>query len=149
MTVFLESKIKISSIIENLDPSGLVEGEAEKNESEYDGYFKYSDGEVAITYSESGESGEVSSEITYADGVAVVKRHGAIESELRFELGVPHSSVYSIPPYKFDATVTTRKIRAELDERGGRLELYYNMKIGGAEKSARMKIWILTNSSQS
>lgn len=149
MTVIKEAKIKISSVIENLDASGLVEGDAEKNESLYDGYFKYSDGECVVTYSESGESGEVTSEIRYADESAVVKRCGAIESELHFKVGVPHVSKYSVPPYTFDATVTTRKIRAEINERGGRIELYYNMKIGGADKAARMKIWILANSSQS
>ena len=145
MTVFKEAKIKILSVIENLDSSGLTDGEAEKNEAEYDGYFKYSDGDVVLTYSESGESGEVNSEVEYTGGVLFVRRRGAIESELRFEKNVPHSSVYSVPPYKFDAVVETRKIRAELMENGGKIELYYNMKIGGAEKSARMKIWISTN----
>lgn len=144
MTVINEVKIKIESVIENLDASGFPEGDAERSISECEGFLRYCDGEAVITYSESGEGGSVSSEIKYRDKEASVKRTGAIESELYFKEGVTHSSLYSIPPYKFDASVTTRKIRASLTEFGGTLDLFYNMKIGGAEKSARMKIWIQT-----
>ena len=147
MTVINEVKIKIESVIENLDSAGLPDGESERSISECDGFLRYSDGEAVITYSESGEGGSVTSEIRYKDGEATVKRTGAIESELCFKEGVTHHSLYSVVPYKFDAEVYTRKIRASLDERGGTLDLFYNMKIGGAEKSARMKIWIQTISS--
>ena len=147
MTVINGVKIKIESSIENLDASGLPEGEIERNVSECDGFLRYSDGEAEITYSESGESGNVSSEIRYKDGEVTVKRTGAIESELRFKEGEIHNSLYSVVPYQFDAQVYTRKIRASLNESGGTLDLFYNMKIGGAEKSARMKIWIQTISS--
>ena len=147
VTVINEVKIKIESVIENLDSAGLPDGEAERSVSECDGFLRYSDGESVITYSESGEGGSVSSEIRYKDGEATVKRTGAIESELRFKEGMTHHSLYSVVPYKFDAEVYTRKIRASLGECGGTLDLFYNMKIGGAEKSARMKIWIQTISS--
>ncbi len=149
MTVINEVKIKIESVIENLDSSGLAEGDAERTVSECEGFLRYSDGEAVITYSESGEGGSVTSEIKYKDGEASVKRSGAIESEMLFKEGLTHDSIYCVTPYKFDASVTTRKIRAEINECGGRLDLFYNMKIGGAEKSARMKIWIQTISKRS
>ena len=136
---------KIESVIENLNSSGLVDGEAERNVNECEGFLRYSDGEAVITYSESGESGSVTSEIKYKDGEATVKRSGAIDSELYFKEGVTHRSIYSVVPYKFDAEVHTRRIRASLGECGGTLDLFYNMKIGGADKSARMKIWIQAN----
>ena len=149
MTVINEALIKIESFIENLDSSGLADGEVEKSTSECSGFLRYSDGEAVLTYAESGESGNVTSEITYKDGVAIVKRTGAIESEIHFSEGVTHNSLYSVVPYKFDMEVTTRKIRASINECGGTLDLFYNMKIGGAEKSARMKIWIQTISRKS
>ena len=149
VTVINEVKIKIESVIENLDSAGLADGETERTISECDGFLRFSDGESVITYSESGESGSVSSEIRYKDGEATVKRSGAIESEILFKEGLTHDSIYCVTPYKFDASVTTKKIRAQLDECGGRLDLFYNMKIGGAEKSARMKIWIQTISKKS
>ena len=149
MTVIKEAKITIESVIENLDSAGLADGDAERNTTECEGFLRFSDEGAEITYTESGESGVLSSEIKYKDGEAVVKRTGAIESEIIFKEGLLHNSIYCVPPYKFDAAVTTKKIRADISEDGGRLDLFYNMKIGGAEKKARMKIWIQTISSKS
>lgn len=148
MTKIIEVKIKIESTIENLDPSGLPEGDVEKNSSVADGFYRYSDNEIVLTYAEENEGGRAESEIICKDGCVIVKRNGAIESELYFEEGVSHSSLYSVPPYKFDATVTAKRVRLNLSIDGGTVDLLYNMKIGGAEKSARMKIWILPYSNQ-
>lgn len=136
--------VKIESVIENIGAAGLPEGDAERSVSEVDGIFAYSDGEIIINYTEDGEGGRVISEIRAYPELVCVKRSGAIESELHFKEGEEHLSVYSVPPYKFDACVKTRRIRRALTEDGGSLELFYNMKIGGADKSARMKIWIRT-----
>lgn len=138
----IKVKIKIESIIENLDAQGNAEGDTEKNESKCFGQYSYSEDCTTLSYTERGEGGEVSSLITVSDDGVTVKRCGAIVSEMKFKEGVSHSSLYSIPPYSFDATVTARKIRLALNEDGGSLDLFYNMKIGGAEKSARMRIWI-------
>ena len=71
-----------------------------------------------------------------------------LESSFLFEEGAVHTSLYKVPPYTFDAEIRTRKIRSALSEQGGTLELIYNMKIGGAVRATRMKIWISTNSRQ-
>ena len=148
MTKITEVKIKIESTIENLDSAGLVDGDIERNESQAVGFLRYSDGDITLTYAEENEGGRAESEIICKDGCVCVKRRGAIESELYFEEGKSHSSLYSVPPYKFDATVTAQRVRISINEDGGRLDLLYNMKIGGAEKSARMKIWISPSSNQ-
>ena len=148
MTKIFEVKIKIESSIENLDAAGLPEGDIEKNSSVADGFYRFSDSEITLTYAEEGEGVRAESEITYNDGIVCVRRRGAIESELIFEEGKSHSSLYVVSPYKFDATVTAKRVRVNLNEDGGTLDLLYNMKIGGAEKSARMKIWILPYSNQ-
>jgi uncharacterized beta-barrel protein YwiB (DUF1934 family) len=57
-----------------------------------------------------------------------------------FEEGLVHSSVYTVSPYSFDVDVTTKKIRNNLTRDTGRLDIHYSMKIGGADKSVRMKI---------
>lgn len=149
MPVIKQVYIKIESSIENLDPSGLPDGEAEKNTGYAGGFYHFCDGEILLTYSEKGEGGDVNSEILVKNGCVRVKRQGAIESNLYFEEGKTHSSLYSVPPYKFDASVTTRRIRLSLTEDGGNLDLFYNMRIGGADKSARMRIWISEASKQS
>ena len=143
-----EVKIKIESVIENLGTSGLSEGDAEKTVTEADGFIHYTEDGVLLTYSEKTDNGDVYSDISYSGGEVWVKRRGALISELFFKEGEEHTSVYEIPPYKFDAVVKTKRIRAELSDGGGVISLFYNMKIGGAEKSARMKIWISTPSKQ-
>ena len=144
MKTIKECKIKIESVIENLDEVGLVSGDAEKSVTEAEGFLHSEEASYLISYRESGEGGEVTSDIELSDGRVVVRRRGAISSELVFAEGMTHTSIYSVPPYKFDAEVKTRRIRTTLSDKGGSIDLFYNMKIGGAEKSARMKIWIST-----
>ena len=139
-----EAEIKVLSVMDNLGDSGLPEGDSERVESVYKGFFHITDGEVLLTYTEGEGEGAYLSEISTSSGRVTVKRKGAIESELVFEEGKTHTSLYRIPPYTFDAEVNTKKIRSSLSDEGGSIELYYNMKIGGADKSARMKIWIRT-----
>ena len=146
--MIIKVNIKIESSIENLDASGLCEGEAEKSVSQAMGSYRYSDGEAFLSFNEQTDGGKCHTEIVCLGGQVTVRRSGAIESEMRFAEGESHSSIYAIPPYKFDATVSTRRIRLDLTNEGGRIDLFYNMKIGGADKSARMRIWISQASSQ-
>lgn len=148
MTKITEVKIRIESSIENLDSAGLVDGDVERNVEEAEGFYRYFDEGVTLTYATENEGGRAESEIILDGERVTVKRRGAIESELHFEEGVCHTSLYCVPPYKFDAAVTAKRIRLALNEDGGRIDLLYNMKIGGAEKSARMKIWISPSSNQ-
>ena len=59
---------------------------------------------------------------------------------MHFADGVVHKSEYSVPPYTFDTVITTKKVRNNLTRAGGRLDLYYEMNIGGQDKKVRMKI---------
>ena len=139
-----EAKIKISSVIENLDECGLAVGEAERSSGEYSGYYHVVDGEHFITYTEGSAESYVSSEIRCFRGQVRVIRGGAVESDMLFS-DTESVSLYKVGPYTFDCRVKAKKIRCELDLCGGKIELYYNMKIGGADKSASMKRWISTN----
>ena len=134
--------LKIESVIDNLDSGGLLDGDSERSVSEFVGSMRVSGDDVRITYKEKNDGNESETEIIYSGGGVTVRRRGAIESEFYFKEGETHQSVYSVPPYKFDAEVKTRRVRIELSETGGKIDLFYNMKIGGAEKSARMRIWI-------
>ena len=146
MHIIKEVEVKIESIIDNLDSAGLPEGEAEKSRSTASGFLHIYNEKQLITFTENGEGGRIDSEIACEDGAVRVKRMGAIESDLCFKEGEHFVSVYSIPPYKFDADVLAKRVRVDIGTDGGNIDLLYNMKIGGAEKSARMKIWISTNS---
>ncbi|MBO5906596.1 MAG: DUF1934 domain-containing protein [Clostridia bacterium] len=140
--IIRESQIKIKSKIEELDGRGFGMGSPEISESVLMGYYYYSEEQIRLTYTERGEGGEVNTEIKADSDVVTVARSGAIESEIRFKKGEEHSSLYSVPPYKFDMTVNPLRVSFELGADGGELDLYYNMKIGGANKAVRMRIWI-------
>ena len=141
--VIKKAKIKIESTIESLDSAGLPDGDGEKTVTEADGTYRYNNGEAVVMYKENSEGGEISTRISSISDTVSVKRDGAIESLLFFKEGERNLSIYSIPPYKFDAEVYAKRVRVNLTADGGSIDLLYNMKIGGAEKSARMKIWIL------
>lgn len=135
-------KIKIESVIDNLDACGLPDGESEKSTQYFDGIYRYSGEEARISYKEENDGGASEAEILVSFGSVTVRRHGAIESELYFKEGESHTSIYSIPPYRFDAEVMAKRVTVDLGINGGKINLVYNMKIGGAEKSAIMRIWI-------
>ena len=140
LAIIKEKKLKISSVIENLSPSGLPDAEPEKTEVSVDGFLKISEEGYEITYSEKTEGGKIVSVITVGEEGIRVKRVGAIESNMLFSEGLSHSSVYAMPPYSFDAVVTTKKIRNGLTRDGGRVDIFYDMLIGGAKKQVKMRI---------
>lgn len=143
MAIIKEKKFKISSVIENLSPEGLVEGDAEKTEIAPTGFLKIDGDNFNITYSEMSEGGKIVSDILITPSSVRVKRVGAVESEMYFEEGVKHQSLYTVGGYAFDTEVLTRKIRSSISKDGGDVSIFYDMKIGGADKKVRMKIQCL------
>lgn len=133
-------KIKIYSHIDNLDDSGLISGDSEISESLYDGFLDACADAAIIEYEERTDDGNTVSCSVKTEGERVyVKRFGAVDTEMVFEEGLAHTSIYKIPPFSFDMTVTARKIRGTLSLEKN-LELIYSMEIGGAKKDCRMKI---------
>ena len=134
-----KAKITLTSTIDNLLDIGLPSGERETSESTATGTVISGTRGAIISFSEQSEGGEVKTKIEIlASGIRVC-RHGAIESDIYFSEGVAHRSVYSIPPYSFDANVFTRKIRGSIKS-GDKLEIFYDMEIGGAKKSVKMSL---------
>ena len=133
-------KFYISSTIDNLTPAGLTDGEPERNDISVEGFYKISDEGYEITYSEQTEGGRVVSDIIITESSVTVKRRGAVDSEMVFSEGLLHKSLYTVSPYSFDAEVLTKRIRNGLTKDGGRIDIFYNMKIGGADKAVKMRI---------
>ena len=130
-----EYKFSVSSVIEN-----LPDGDTEETSVEATGTIAEADSALTLSYSETGEGGKVDTSVKISGDCVTVVRHGAIDSRLVFREGVTESSLYSVGPYSFDASVKTRRIRNELTGDGGRLTLFYTMTVGGAEKRVRMRI---------
>ena len=143
MAFVIPAHFTVRSVIDNLTASGIPDGEPEITETASCGFMHFSEEQITLTYTENGEGGRVFTDITVLGKGVTVKRRGAIESEMLFSEGVTHDSIYEVTPYKFDITVTARKIRNSLTKDGGILDMFYNMKIGGADKSARMKITVV------
>ncbi len=135
-----DKKFRIYSVIENLTDSGLCEGEAEKTEITPVGSISADGEEIKIEYSEDTEGGRVDSEIIIAPTLIKVIRRGAVVSEMHFAEGLSHRSLYGVPPYSFDTEVYTRRVRGSMTVCGGRVDIFYTMKIGGQNKSVRMRI---------
>ena len=142
MAIIKEKKIRVLSEIENLLPSGAPDGECERTEASYDAFFKISEGKYEISYSEMSDSGKIVSTIVISESSVKLTRRGAIESDMTFSPGLSDKSLYSLPPYSFDMVITTRKIRNNLTRDGGRLDIFYNMQIGGADKRVRMTLTV-------
>ncbi len=133
----IKMKISVcSSVINEGDPT------PERTEESYVGYMKYTKDEGAIRMSYKSEEGGAKTEtlIEFFGNVIRLQRRGAIESEMLFEVGVTHASLYKIPPFSFDAEVLAKRTECSLSPFGGTLTLEYFMKIGGAEKDCLMKI---------
>ena len=141
--MIIKVKVKIESTIENLDSAGLVDGDAEKTVTESNGTYRFGEGEAFLNFNEESEGGKIRTEITCLGNSVTVRRDGAIESRMHFSEGESHRSLYIIPPYQFESIVTAKRVRVNLTADGGEIDLVYRMNIGGADKNARMKIWIL------
>lgn len=140
MAFIYEFEYKVHSVIDNLSDDGLPYGEPEISISTLDGFMKIVDDEIIINYAETVEGDKVFTELRVEDDTVTLVRHGALESKLVFCVGEPYKTVYTAAGYSFDMLLTTKKIRSNLTKSGGELQLIYTMTVGGAAKSARMKI---------
>ncbi len=145
MSAIKNIKLNIHSHIDNLDDFGIASGAPEINDNEYTGVMRYAKDEIAISYEEVTEGGKIFCDILKKGDKVTVSRRGAIKSVLLFEEGKTYSGSYEIPPYKFDISVKTKRLKSTLREEiinecGGVLDILYSMNIGGAEKRCRMKI---------
>lgn len=140
MADLLNVEIKIRSVIEDLDASGLAAGEPEITERVCRGELRTGEESLVLTYSESEEGGSVETELSVLGGVIRLCRRGAIDSVLEFSEGGVYDTLYSVGPYKFDMTVKTKRIRCTLGKEGGEIGLVYEMVLGGSRRIARMKI---------
>ena len=134
-----EVKINIESVVEDLDDAGLVAG-SDKTKSEAVGTLTERDNATVIAYSETEEGVTTSSEIIIKRDSITVNRTGGVEYSFLFAEGKTTSSLYKVPPYSFDTEIFTRRIRQEFAGSEGKITLFYDMTIGGADKYVKMKL---------
>ena len=137
--------ITVHSVIDNLTDAGLPDGEPEINLFTTKGSFLTEEGKYEIKYDEVSEEYTTHCSLTLDKGKALLSRKGAVVCDIAFEEGKTSSCIYRVPPYAFDMTVFTSKIRNSITENGGEVQLIYSMNIGGHDKKVRMKIKVTTS----
>ena len=130
----------ISSTIENLDASGLVYGDAERDSIKTEGDFFFSPSVSKISYVEEREGARVECTISVKEGEISVERRGSVECLMLFSVGKARKTLYKVPPFTFDMTTELIRQRNELSENGGTLTLLYKMNVGGADKKVKMTV---------
>ncbi len=133
MGVVYDRNLTIRSVIENLSDVGLPEGEPEITEVKVPGLITVKDACLLITYRENTEGGAVFSTVKIEDDTVSVQRRGAISFDMHFG-EADECGIYRIEPYAFDYQLHTLKIRKEFERAVGKLDIFYELRIGGAQK---------------
>lgn len=141
MAFVKEVCVTVKSVIQNLD-GGIPYGEDEVTESIVFGFMKPTENGFFLTYSEDSEQGKTVSDVTTDGERVTVRRRGGVESEMVFSVGESHTSLYEIPPYRFDMKIEATKIRNTLALGSGGLDLFYKMELGGAQKKVRLRLFV-------
>lgn len=115
-------------------------GERECDERSLPGVLRKRGDSILLTYAEDSEGGEIRSELLCTEDRIRLRRRGAIRSEILFSEGVVHRSLYEIPPYRFDMTVTTEGMRYVFDGAAGEIDLVYRTEIGSAPRHCRLTL---------
>ena len=141
MTEFKKAEITVRSVIDEISSDGFPTGEPEINIITAEGDIEYGEGTTTLKYLEKSEGGEVVCQLTLINsGRISLVRKGAVECRLDFEEGKTVKTLYSVPPYSFDMTVTAKKVSFEAGADGGDIRLVYFMNIGGRDAKVNMKI---------
>lgn len=139
----MKAELSTHSVIENLNDAGLTDGEPEIYISTQHAELRAENGALHLCYTEKDGENKTDCHLTlYQDGRVSLSRRGAVVSDILFEEGQICNTVYGIPPYRFDMSVKTKRIRTTLTEAGGELRLLYSMNVGGQQKNVRMKLTV-------
>jgi uncharacterized beta-barrel protein YwiB (DUF1934 family) len=139
MAFIKEGRFSVRSRIEDLDENGLGT-EAEELCTESAGFLRAAEDEMLLTYTEGEGEAKVFSQVLIQGETVTVHRRGASESSIRLKIGEKHTSVYKVAPYAFDMEVEAIRIRNDMSIKGGKLDLFYYMTIGGQRRKVRLTV---------
>ena len=99
-----------------------------------EGTLETTDTGLLLRYRESELTGMEGTETTFEIGPrrVILRRSGSVSSQMVFEEGRRHLSMYDTPYGALSVGINTRKMRAELDARGGSIEIDYAIEIDHA-----------------
>ena len=106
-------------------------GDTEKHVSAVRGVLSENDGTIFLHYPENTEGGRIMTEIQIRGNSVKIRRSGAVISLMEFAPGKKHDFIYSVPPYRFDASIITREVLAPGPGERVTLSLVYDLTLGG------------------
>lgn len=105
-----------------------------------------------LTYREGEDSGLGATRTTLRlEGERVtLTRTGELTSQMVFQVGRPHTSLYETPYGKLPMTVNTLKLKTDLSHDGGRIDLHYQIQLGGGSAGeTRLRLTLRTKENES
>ena len=103
--------------------------ESEPVELITDGSYEYKGDSGWFTYRESELTGMDGTVTTFwvEDGTVMLTREGAVNTQMLFRQGQKHLFLYDTPFGAMNMGIDTQKLRTELDEHGGRMDIVYSV----------------------
>lgn len=119
-----------------------VRSEQDYEGGEHDEFTLTADGVLENTpegwtlcYDQTAENEQTHTVLEIGAQRVVLRRSGTLESEMVFEVGKTHTTVYELPFGALPMEVTTDSIRQKLSERGCILEIRYRITVGEQVRS--------------
>ena len=100
-----------------------------------DGTLEYRDGGWDICYEETELTGMAGVTTTFRlePGPVILERTGKLRSQMIFQQGIPHDSLYQMEFGALMLTVCAQLIEASISEQGGTVDLQYSIAIENNE----------------
>ena len=96
---------------------------------------------LLLPYTDTTEGGKVYNRVEIKGGRVSVRRTGAVSLSLVFEKGRTEHTIYGVPPFSFDMTVTTESLTVKREGTGEvRIGLVFRSTVGGAPQTTRLCI---------
>ena len=92
----------------------------------------HDDGSIELVYQETELTGMEGTEtrFTIEENRVVLTRSGRMSSQMVFQIGVQHTSMYTTPWGKLLVDINTSKLSHKLGEHGGLLHIQYTIAVG-------------------
>lgn len=89
------------------------------------------DGEIVLAYEETELTGMegTTTRFTIRGDVVTLDRIGTVASQMIFQLGRPHSSIYHTPWGDLLVDISTSQLRHRINEHGGLMEIRYSIAV--------------------
>lgn len=110
-------------------------GETDKIELTADGTLEDTADGWVLFYEQTEHSERTHTTILVGAQRVVLRRSGTLKSEMVFEEGKTHASVYVLPYGALTLAISTDTVHKKLSERGGLLEIRYRVAMDGRVQS--------------